>query len=836
MWECCPVPKYGGPDFMTEGDEIQSTPLRIQKKAWDQKDLLEGIVQRYLTVRSHIGGLWPTWEVESDQLEKQFNELNEYLERLGWMVRLRRGDTTHVTALPLPHRQFPGSRIHFYMWTASLITLLFSAVRWMDTGRPEGGWFASSIYVDALVGFAFPILVTLFIASMIQTRISARFGVRSGHILPIPDPSVLLWLFSGLSTSYFIWPFGIFFIPTLPRMDARPWPDRTSLAWTSISVPVVMLVSGFIFWFLGLALTSDSYALTDEPYRANAPFLIELLASLSPLSIDSLDWSHPFFFAAGFLTLVGWLLMLPIPTFPGGRLLVARMGIYEARSSGTQILMFMLLITAAYFIFDAFNGFTIWIPVLSVLIPLLLFMGSDARIPVMLDGDRPLNEETHRRLGIILFIAILFAIPPEFPVEPIERWDADATFSVEGDDFAELGDAWSASVLVNLANPSMEERTYFVSGQILGDSQWSIEFSCGGQVCEGILGPDESISLDLNFVHENTTYQPTFIDYRVEIIFDQSDSHKEFGRIVPDLEASVGAEWYHVRNDEAVLSCLDIHVEDSTTSNISFPNLSEAWLPFLWLDGQAGLTQSFTSEDTAVCLNGVDQALPANSQTLLRHVVLDNHSFEVGFDPTWPHIVSSSNDGWVIDETHPWGAPFDQGGTLYQENSSSCTGSEFLSTPRRSNSSNWTWDMSIWPSQALPSVEEGERLQLKLATDTYVHCDQEQVVATKFTVQDGPNLILYTNNQTIRLWDAPMTATSPQLEFAIYNSEVDEIVLRHASFGDVAWDLSSLPSTLSSGWNNFTLDVPSSEINTYQLNHQDGAILLTFGAYLEAES
>jgi len=41
---------------MTEEDGIQSTPLRIQKKAWDQKDLLEGIVQRYLTVRSHVGG------------------------------------------------------------------------------------------------------------------------------------------------------------------------------------------------------------------------------------------------------------------------------------------------------------------------------------------------------------------------------------------------------------------------------------------------------------------------------------------------------------------------------------------------------------------------------------------------------------------------------------------------------------------------------------------------------------------------------------------------------------------------------------------------------------
>jgi hypothetical protein len=512
------------------------------------------------------------------------------------------------------------------------------------------------------------------------------------------------------------------------------------------------------------------------------------------------------------------------------------MGIHEARSSGTQILMFMLLITAAYFIFDAFNGFTIWIPVLSVLIPLLLFMGSDARIPVLLDGDRPLNEETHRRLGIILFIAILFAIPPEFPVEPIERWDADATFSVDGDEYAELGDAWNASVLVNLENPSMEKRAYFVSGQILGASQWSADFSCGDTVCEGILEPDESISLELNFVHENTTHQPTFIDYQVDVVFDTSDSHQEFGRIVPNLEASVGAEWYHVRINEAVLSCLDLHIEESATSNISFPNLSQAWLPFLWLDGQAGLTQTLTSEDTTVCLNGVDQALPSNSRALLQHVVLDNNSFEVGFDVSWPHVVSSSDEGWLIDETHPWGAPFDQGGTLYQENSSSCTGNEFLSTPRRSNSSNWTWDLSIWQSQALPSVEQGERLQLKLTTDNYVHCDQEEVIATKFTVQDGPNLILHANNETIRLWDAPMTATTSQLEFSLYNSEANDVVLRHSSFGDVAWDLSSLPLSLSSGWNNFTLNVPSSVINTYQLNHQDGAILLTFGAYLEAES
>lgn len=821
---------------MTNADEISLEPLSVHKDAWDQKDLLEGIVQRHLTIRSHVGGLWPTWEVDSDKLDEKFTELNQYLEKLGWMARLRRGDINQVTTLPLPHRQFPGSRIHLYMWTASLITLLLSAVRWMDSGRPAGGWFIESIYLDALIGFAFPVLFTLFLASYIQTRISAKFGVRSGHILPIPDPSVLLWLFSGLSTSFFIWPFGIFFIPTLPRMDARPWPDRKSLAWTSISVPAVMLISGFVLWTLGLFFTTDSYLLSGEPYRANPPFLIELISTGVDIQFqNTLDWGHPFFFAAGFLTLVGWLLMLPIPTFPGGRLLVARMGIEEARSSGTQILMFMLLITAAFFIFDAFNGFTIWIPVLSVTIPLLLFMGGDPRIPVLMDGDRPLSEDNHRRLGIVLFIAVLFAIPPQFPVEPVERWDADATYSIEADEFAVLAEYWNASLTITLENPSMQDRHYTLSGTILGTSLWIGELSCGASACDGILKPGDSKTIEFNVGHENSSYAPTFLNYQIDIVFDGYDAYQEIGSIYPMLNASVGAEWYHIRTDTGVLSCLDVYIEESMNANISFPDLGADWLPYLWLDGQAGLTQSLASEDTSICLDGVDQALPVNAQALLRNVSLDESTFTVGFDLTWPHIVSASENGWLIDEVHPWGTPFDQGGTLYQENASSCTGSEFLSTPRRSDSSNWSWDLSIWPSQALPSIEVGERLQVKLPADTYIHCDQEDVTATRFSVQIGPDVILHQNNETLRLWDAPMTSQSEQIELALYNSNEDEIVVRYSALGDANWDLTMLPDVLVSGWNNMTIDVPSSLVNTYQLTHQDGAILITFGAYLEAE-
>ena len=237
--------------------------------------------------------------------------------------------------------------------------------------------------------------------------------------------------------------------------------------------------------------------------------------------------------------------------------------------------MFMLLITAAFFIFDAFNGFTIWIPVLAVTIPLLLFMGGDSRIPVLMDGDQPLSEDNHRRIGIILFIAVLFAIPAQFPVEPVERWDADATYAIDVDEYAELSDAWTASLIVTLENPSMQYHEYTVSGKILGTSLWTSELSCGLQTCDGVLKPGESKSIEFKVAHENTTHQPTFLDYQIDIVFDESDSRQEIGMINPHLNASVGSEWYHVRSDEDVLSCLDIYIEESHSENISFPDLGE---------------------------------------------------------------------------------------------------------------------------------------------------------------------------------------------------------------------------------------------------------------------
>ena len=61
---------------MTNVDEKEPSPLAVHKDAWSQKDLLEGIIQRYIPTRSHVGGLWPTWEIEADQADEKLPELN----------------------------------------------------------------------------------------------------------------------------------------------------------------------------------------------------------------------------------------------------------------------------------------------------------------------------------------------------------------------------------------------------------------------------------------------------------------------------------------------------------------------------------------------------------------------------------------------------------------------------------------------------------------------------------------------------------------------------------------------------------------------------------------
>ena len=155
----------------------------------------------------------------------------------------------------------------------------------------------------------------------------------------ITDGPALIW-----------WPFGILGFASLPRSDARLWPDRSSLGNSALSAPLVMILLGMGFTLLGLKLTPDLVPLDSVPLSLELPLLIHLIGLSMEGEIAMLlktSWAHPLTRAGMTLTFIGWISLLPVPTFPGGRILIARMGIPEARSGSTQVMLLMVVLLFA---------------------------------------------------------------------------------------------------------------------------------------------------------------------------------------------------------------------------------------------------------------------------------------------------------------------------------------------------------------------------------------------------------------------------------------------------------------------------------------------------------
>ena len=301
----------------------------------------------------------------------------------------------------------------------------------MDGARPDDGWFFSNITLDAFVGYTLPLFSALIIASFVQKRVAAQRGVHLPHLFPIPGPA-MIW-----------WPFGILGFASLPRSDARLWPDRSSLGNSSLSVPLVMILLGMVLIFAGLHLTPDVVPLSTVPLVVELPLLIQLIG----LGIEGeigmylkTSWAHPFTRVGMTLTFLGWVSLLPIPTFPGGRILIARMGIPEARSGSTQVMLLLVVLLFA-FLFGALSGWNIWVPVVAIAASLLITKGSDPRLPIVLDDFKGLPESDHRRLGVILFLSFMLALPAQIPFFEDENWDIDLEWEIE-ESTLEIDDGW----------------------------------------------------------------------------------------------------------------------------------------------------------------------------------------------------------------------------------------------------------------------------------------------------------------------------------------------------------------------------------------------------------
>ena len=846
-------------------DSEQLEPLIAQKKTWNQKQLLESVLKRYFHLYGEIGGSrWPIWKADSkgeDDIHESVESANDYLKQLGWMIKLEFGDPWVIQILPLPERQFPSKKSLIAMWSLTAISLSLAGMYWIDGSIPGGGWFHSSLFLDALIGYVLPVISVMLIATFVQKKWAESKGVRVGHLLPLPEPTIALFSLGFLSKSFLIWPFGLLLIPSLPRMDARPWKNRESLGWVALSVPIIFVSFGTILWLVGLYLTPEFVEITSKQYVSDAPLLVNLISVITYDDISArLLWAHPFTKAGSLLCFYGWISLLPIPTFPGGRVLVARVGLNDARNSSNQFFLFMIILVFAW-MFEAFNGFTIWLPILGIIIPLLLFMGSDKRIPIVLDEPKGIEPNSVSKMGLVLFLVFMVSLPSQTPFALDEDWNDSIEYDFENEfSVFEFEGTWSGEFEIDIVNPSSINQYWSLDlARISGivSNNWNVTWDCSdddspsidGLGCGDEIAPGMKTSVILNVTWNNENYSPISEEIYL-ITYIESEPSWDAIRISPNLDAYPSSNWQLVESNGEIKRCLDMVINSEENVNVSFP-LSTQSIEFqtrmYWIEGFQGLEASISPESNQLCIKGQDTIVLMRSN-VLNSVVIDNNSF-VPLQPILPNRAVVPLEGWTIDSDNltGWGHLINPGNILSYD-TRFCELEPKVSTPAKPSGINetWVWDMEYRGIAQIPSLKENSSMILKIPDGgSLTVCSEPLYPIPKhnISVELGPELIISREDVSHRIWTsvwaAAMNGTMlhPEMaDFEIYNPSNESVPVNivQTTLGDGAqeWTIIESTSSLISGINNFEFNPSNSTFSTMRLDHQDGQVYIYLGSYM----
>ena len=845
-------------DATQSSPELQ--PMEAHKDLWAQHDLLQTILSRHFTVHGVIGGtVLPAWNVTTkgdDDAHQQLVVLNEHLVKLGWVAKLLIDEPWVVQILPIPERQFPSKGFQRLMWMITAVTLTLAGAYWMKGATPEGGWFNDSSLIDALIGYTLPVLGSIFLASHIQRSIAARYGMRVGHIVPVPEPSIALWSLGALPKSMLIWPFGLFLIPTLPRMDARLWPDRKALGWSAVSVPATLVSLGMLFWGVGLWLTPDFVQITSEQNMAYPPLAVELMSQLmlGEGYEQLLVWAHPFVYVGALLTFFGCLSMLPIPTFPGGRLMVARAGHGEARSGSNQMFIFLLLLAFAW-MFDAFNGLNIWLLVLSMVVPLLLFMGSDRRTPIVLDEPKGLDLSSVKNMGLVALAIVILALPQQIPFAVDEDWDVEVSYSI--DDFGKAvlhNGTWSAEVSITVQNPSSLERSWAVLEDQYDTNlnAWTASWNCDGEDsisigeggCGSVLPPNTQTTVVLNLTWIGAADAPVATTFGM-LTSSFSNLNVETITIQPDLDVFVASMWAFVEENGELKRCLSFGGISDSSINATLPHAVDSFeidARLHWIEGHDSLNASFDERPDRLCIRGLDPVLLQAST--LDEVLIDGVRFHAG-SPTLPMTAVVPASGWKITPSPSTGWGFELGaGTIMSATGDACPLNATLATPLPPASGDWIWDLDVRKISSIPSITNGtQNLTIQMPDDsTVVVCSEplSPLPRLNFTVEEGPEVILIRSNVVHRMWsNVWMAATNGTMltpdggTFNLYNPSNSTVAVQLNFEGNGAqWSDISSTSQLQPGDNFFEFEPSQSALSTMWFEHVEGQIVIHLGSYV----
>ena len=314
----------------------ETTEHHLDTETWGDRELLEVICSRYFLLGGQ-GVSELSWEVngrEGRNPSECLIALNRHLKQLSMIAVLDEGDPPIMSVGPLP-----SQTVVMPSWQQSLVWLLaasfttLSGSLWISSMEPGQQPFDSSILEAAIVFFTLPVLGSALLASYARIFVSKAFEVENSHLIPLAFP-----VFSPE------WPFSLVSTIGQNRPDLHPIPNRKALGMIELAAPVVLFTCGTALTIIGLGLTSvQPPEFESSPVGVDLNLISEVLASIlvEPHTMLRLQWIHPTGLAGIALSIVSWALLLPVPGFPGDRILHSLLGPGDMQDDRNQTSIFI---------------------------------------------------------------------------------------------------------------------------------------------------------------------------------------------------------------------------------------------------------------------------------------------------------------------------------------------------------------------------------------------------------------------------------------------------------------------------------------------------------------
>ncbi len=407
---------------MEEAEAIQ--PMRIDADLWSHRDLLERIVGRWFHIIEEVQGVEIGWQVnlgaKQDNADDALLALNKHLQGLSWVAILQDGKPYDLVILPDPVQGDGLSNGQLAaVWAVFSLFLTLAGAAWLQLQNPEMKLTESSLLADAFCWFALPISLMMFIASELRRRFALQNDVDLGHHIPLAVPFMM-------TPGAPIWPFGVIGFTSQRRMEMIAFKDRKSFAKITLIAPLAMIVSGFICTIIGYWMTPN-----PPPNFESAPvlvdpalfseFILSFILTSEEIALRS-AWLHPLGLAGFALTTIGWILLLPLPGFPGDRLLSAILDPGEMETGGTQTWLFVGVLAAGIYVILN-GGYWPWLVLLALGV-WRRFSPESSATPFVLNETTKFEGGSKNRFGITMVVLLLLGFPGLLPVEELQDWDA----------------------------------------------------------------------------------------------------------------------------------------------------------------------------------------------------------------------------------------------------------------------------------------------------------------------------------------------------------------------------------------------------------------------------